>query len=137
MILAIKTSDATAQLRLYKPGNSEVFAEEFWESGRALADELLPRLEGFLKSHKHDWKDLSGIVIYSGPGSFTSLRIGHTVANALADSLHIPIIGATGDDWATTGLDDLAATPPARPALPHYGADAHITPPTKPESHQE
>jgi tRNA threonylcarbamoyl adenosine modification protein YjeE len=69
------------------------------------------------------------IIIFSGPGSFTSLRIGHAVVNALADSLGFPVVGARGDDWQEQGLSLVTSAKPGRPALPFYGADAHITRP--------
>lgn len=40
-------------------------------------------------------KDLKEIEIFLGPGSFTGLRIGTAVANALAWSLKIPVNGKT------------------------------------------
>jgi len=125
MILAIQTADATTRLAIYDPKNPGQPAEHIhWESGRQLADQLLTRIAELTASYT-----LTGVIIFSGPGSFTSLRIGHTVANALADSLNIPVAGATGDDWAQTAIKSLASTPTGHPALPHYGADANITPP--------
>jgi tRNA threonylcarbamoyladenosine biosynthesis protein TsaB len=128
MILALKTSDNTTGLWLYSP-DGQAAAEHSWESGRALADELLAQLLKFLEDNSASMSDLTGIIIYSGPGSFTSLRIGHTVANALADSLHIPVSGAQGDDWTKTALAALSGKSAGQPALPHYGAEANITKP--------
>jgi tRNA threonylcarbamoyladenosine biosynthesis protein TsaB len=122
MILVLKTADHTTKAWLYKDGK---VAQSFdWESGRTLSDQLLARLQTLT-----DFKNLTGIVIFSGPGSFTSLRIGHTVANALADSLHIPVVGTSGDDWIAEGLKIVHSAKPGLPALPHYGAEANITKP--------
>ena len=100
MILALRTDGPTAQAWLYPSDSTEQpQAEVAWDSGRRMADELLSNLDAFLHESNTAWSDLTGLIIYSGPGSFTSLRIGHSVANALADSLGIPISGATGDDW--------------------------------------
>src|SRR5580704_12696764 len=102
MILALQTADFTTHLWLYPNAAATIPSASLeWESGRALSDQLLAKLEEFLKGHKCTWQDLEGIVIFSGPGSFTSLRIGHAVANALADSLGIPVVGSTGDEWQT------------------------------------
>jgi tRNA threonylcarbamoyladenosine biosynthesis protein TsaB len=131
MILALKTSDATTHLWLYSVDSSAVkpAAELSWESGRALSGELLGRLEEFVEQHGEGWPGVTGIIIFSGPGSFTSLRIGHTVANALADSLSIPVVGAAGDHWAANALELIKTAKVGHPALPHYGAEANITKP--------
>lgn len=50
------------------------------------------------------FKDLSGIAISAGPGSFTGLRIGYSLAKGLAHSLKIPMIEVpTLDIWAFQG----------------------------------
>ncbi len=129
MILALKTSDNTTLAWMYPAEGGEPVADLTWESGRTLSDELLGRIVEFLKSHDATIQDLTGIVIFSGPGSFTSLRIGHTVADSLADSLGIPVAGAAGDDWAATATAALKTTHLGQPALPHYGAEANVTRP--------
>jgi len=128
MILAIKTADLTSQLYLLS-ADGKVEHELSWDSGRGLSDQLLDKTQQFLTDAGTSPKDLAGIIIFSGPGSFTSLRIGHTVANALADSLGIPVVGAAGERWQTDGARQIKTTEPGRPALPHYGSDAHITRP--------
>ena len=52
---------------------------------------LLPLIIKLLKKHKLDFKDLKGIEVETGPGSFTGIRVGVSVANALAFSLVIPV----------------------------------------------
>lgn len=130
MILAIQTAAATTMLWLLDPAApvSKQPALE-WDSGRDLADQLLAKITATLSEAGLQLHDLTGIVVFSGPGSFTSLRIGHTVVNALADSLSIPVAGARGDDWLQAGCQSLADTPVGRPALPHYGSEANITKP--------
>jgi len=43
--------------------------------------------------------DLVGIIVVNGPGSFTSIRVGVSFANALAYALRIPIVGFSRMDW--------------------------------------
>src|SRR5689334_6121396 len=108
MILALATADATTRLWLFTSATApKPLATLEWESGRSLSDGLLGQLIHFLGDHHAALTDLTGIVIFSGPGSFTSLRIGHAVANALADSLSIPIVGARDNHWQTTGRQQL------------------------------
>ncbi len=54
---------------------------------------LLSLLKKLLKSQKMDFKDLEGIEVETGPGSFTGLRVGVSVANALGFTLGIPVNG--------------------------------------------
>lgn len=54
---------------------------------------ILPMIEKVLKEHSLKPKDLSGIQINTGPGSFTGLRIGLAIANALSFDLKIPVNG--------------------------------------------
>jgi tRNA threonylcarbamoyladenosine biosynthesis protein TsaB len=128
MILALKTADNTTDLQLFS-ATGELKAQQAWESGRRLADELLGQLQEFLRANNLEFSNLTGLIIFSGPGSFTSLRIGHTVLNSLADSLGIPVVGAMGEDWAGQGLAELPSAHLGRPALPHYGAEANVTRP--------
>jgi len=83
---------------------------------------LLPSLEE---------RRLDRIAVTTGPGSFTGLRIGMSVANALAYSNTIPIVASSGDNWLASGIDGLLAGKNDKIALPEYGADVHITKPRK------
>ena len=130
MILAIRTEDNMTRLWLLESSDRDVAKPALeWESGRQLADGLLVKITETLRDSGLDLRDLSGFIVFSGPGSFTSLRIVHSVANALADSLGVPVVGAMGENWLEDGLKKLAQTPPGWPALPHYGAEANITKP--------
>jgi tRNA threonylcarbamoyladenosine biosynthesis protein TsaB len=102
-----------------------------WQADRRLAHELLGKLEGLLVQQNSTWKDLSGLVVYRGPGSFTGLRIGITVMNTIAYAQHIPIAGASGEKWIEQGIAELSAGKGSEVVLPEYGADAHITKPRK------
>ncbi len=133
MILALETAGQVTHAWLYPSPTATTsplptsLAELEWDSGRNLSTELLGRLNDLVRDHQASLNDLTGIIIFSGPGSFTSLRIGHATANALADSLGIPVVGAQGEDWRQEAYLQLKTTPPGRPALPHYGAEANIT----------
>ena len=54
---------------------------------------LLPMIDRILKLNKISPKDLSEIRVNSGPGSFTGVRVGVTVANLLGWYLNIPVNG--------------------------------------------
>lgn len=55
--------------------------------------DLLPVVEGTLKKNKLSLQDIKKILVNQGPGSFTGVRVGVTVANTLAWTLDIPVLG--------------------------------------------
>ena len=57
------------------------------------AQVVLPMLEEMLKKHKLGLKDLTEIEVNPGPGSFTGIRVGLSIANTLGFLLHIPVNG--------------------------------------------
>ena len=130
MILAIQTPDHTTDLWLLPSQiDQDPLAHIQWESGRELSSQLHERILGLLASQQATLDDLTGVIIFSGPGSFTSLRIGHTVANALADSLTIPVVGSLKDDWINDARHLIQSAQIGVPTLPYYGSEAHITKP--------
>jgi len=54
---------------------------------------ILPMIDKILEKHSLKPKDLSGIQINAGPGSFTGLRISLAIANTMSFVLKIPING--------------------------------------------
>lgn len=53
----------------------------------------LSLIEELLSEHAVKFSDISSITISVGPGSFTGLRVGCTIANALGMLLNIPVNG--------------------------------------------
>lgn len=129
MYLGIRTDAPCAEMYLYK--GTEQVAEKTWQADRELAHGLLTQLETFLAAHGVTFKELKGLFIYSGPGSFTGLRIGITTVNTMAYALDIAVVGAGGDDWRGRAVARLESGDSDRLVLPHYGADARITTPKK------
>lgn len=56
-----------------------------------LSERLLPLIEKTVSSVNLDINDINNIIVANGPGSFTGVRIGVTVAKTLAYSLGCPI----------------------------------------------
>lgn len=54
---------------------------------------LLPLISKLLDRQNLIFKDLTGIEVEVGPGSFTGLRVGVSVANTLGFALGIPVNG--------------------------------------------
>jgi tRNA threonylcarbamoyladenosine biosynthesis protein TsaB len=128
MVIALKTADPTAELYLFTAGVTPA-RERRWEAGRNLAHDLLGEIEQILQGLS--LQELTGLVVYTGPGSFTGLRIGITTMNTMAYSLDIPIVGTNGDDWAQKGLKRLENGENDKIVLPEYGAPANITKPKR------
>ncbi len=129
IILTIRTDKPKAEIGLYE--NDTQLAHEAWTAHRQLSVTIHHKLEALLKTHQKTWADIEGVVCFKGPGSFTGLRIGLSVANALADSLQVPIVSQRGDDWQPKGVTRLQRGENERIALPDYGGDVFTTKPRK------
>jgi len=129
IILTIRSDKPEAEIGLYD--GEKQLAYETWQAHRELAETLHKKIETLLKSKQKSWQNVQGIVCFEGPGSFTGLRIGLTVGNALAYSYSIPIVTTQDPNWLETGIARLAKGENDTQALPFYGADAHITPQKK------
>ena len=57
------------------------------------SQKLLPFIDGLLKKKKKDISDISEIEVNPGPGSFTGLRVGLSVANTIGWALGVPVNG--------------------------------------------
>lgn len=128
MILLLDTSTPTCRLTMTE---GDWRYDTMWEAGRGLAKGLLGFLDQEISFQEKSWDDVEGLVVYRGPGSFTGLRIGITVANTLAYARGWPIVGATGEQWRAEGLRRLANGENDEMVMPEYGAEAHITTPKK------
>jgi tRNA threonylcarbamoyladenosine biosynthesis protein TsaB len=125
IILTLRTDKPEAEIGLYD--DTAQLAYETWQAHRELAETLHQKIDKLLKNQHKSWHDIEGVAVYQGPGSFTGLRIGLSVANALADSLNVPIVTAQTDDWVANGLQRLQNGEDDSVALPEYGAPVHIT----------
>jgi len=132
--LAIRSDKPEAEICLYL--DNKKIAEIKWQAHRQLAETLHQKIEQllafFYSSPSQSGKNVKGpsfhiidrVAVYEGPGSFTGLRIGISVANALGYGLGIPVVSATGDDWIMKCIQQKHS---GKVVLPMYGADPHIT----------
>jgi tRNA threonylcarbamoyladenosine biosynthesis protein TsaB len=127
MILGIRTDQPEATV-IISDGDREV-ARDQWLAGRALSTDLIEHVRALITDQKLAWKDIDGLVVFAGPGSFTGLRIGATVMNAIAYSDSTPIIGTTGDDWLSKGITQLNDHKDDKQVVPNYGSEPNITKP--------
>jgi tRNA threonylcarbamoyladenosine biosynthesis protein TsaB len=129
LILALRTDKPEAEIGLYN--DNQQLAYFTWEAHRQLAETIHSKIKVLLEQNGKTWQDIAGVVAFKGPGSFTGLRIGLSVANALAYSLNIPVVAAAGEHWQTDGINRLKRGEHEAVALPEYGAPVHITQPKR------
>ncbi|AZV48779.1 tRNA (adenosine(37)-N6)-threonylcarbamoyltransferase complex dimerization subunit type 1 TsaB [Bacillus halotolerans] len=99
-ILAIDTSNYTLGIALLR--DNTVIAEYMTYLKKNHSVRAMPAVHSLLNDCDTTPQDLSKIVVAKGPGSYTGVRIGVTIAKTLAWSLNIPIS-------AVSSLEALAA----------------------------
>ncbi len=130
MILTIRTDNPEAEVGLFKSDGTEVSYKK-WQAHRELEATLLASIEQLLNEADAEKTVLTGVVVYAGPGSFTGLRIGFTVANTLSAGLGIGNVKSGGPDWVKNGISLLSSVKTPQILLPDYGGQANITKPKK------
>ena len=125
--LAIRTDKPEAEL--YLLDGDDVINTIKWQAHLQLSDTIHNKIEEILLKEHKSLTDLDRIIIYQGPGSFTGLRIGFSVANALGYGLEIPVIANIGETWLETSLK--SNTSLFEPVHPLYGSEPNITNPKK------
>jgi tRNA threonylcarbamoyladenosine biosynthesis protein TsaB len=88
-ILAIECTHAALSVAVMKSGIVTEIKSADW---RKAAEALVPLIEEVMVAGHLKQQDLDCIAVSSGPGSFTSLRIGIAVAKGIAYGLGIPLI---------------------------------------------
>jgi len=91
MFLIINTSDNEKVSLVLIRGKSIIkkeFKIDFFES-----EKILLFINRFLRKNKIKLVNLKGLGVFKGPGPFTALRVGITIANTLSYALNIPVLG--------------------------------------------
>ena len=88
-ILYIDTSSSYLYTSIVE--NDKVLSEIKEEFGQSLSEVALPRIVSMFEDNNLSPKDIDKIIVVNGPGSFTGIRIGITIAKIYAWSLNIPI----------------------------------------------
>jgi tRNA threonylcarbamoyl adenosine modification protein YeaZ len=121
-LLAVDTATATIVVAVGTT-DGELVAEDSFEGRYRHSQELLPAVVRVLERAGCRLPDLGGIVVGTGPGAFTGLRVGLATAKTLAHELHVPLVGVStadallaaadgGELWLPSGARDLVLVSP-------------------------
>jgi tRNA threonylcarbamoyl adenosine modification protein YeaZ len=91
-LLAIDTSGTNALVALGETDGT-LITERRWPAGYRHGEELLTRIDEMLTNTGTFKAGIGGIVVGTGPGAFTGLRVGLATAKALARGLGLAIAG--------------------------------------------
>ncbi|PZC50752.1 MAG: tRNA threonylcarbamoyladenosine biosynthesis protein TsaB [Chloroflexi bacterium] len=94
MLLAIDTSTRNAGLALIND-ELQILRSVHWRSERNHSIETAPAIEQLLDIQGISKNCLKAVAIAKGPGNFSSLRVGISIAKGLAWSLDLPLVTAT------------------------------------------
>jgi tRNA threonylcarbamoyladenosine biosynthesis protein TsaB len=108
MLLSIDTSTRYAGVAL--SGEERVLSCRSWHSSTNHTAQLMPAVSELLTDSGLTPRDLTGIAVALGPGGFSALRVGMSVAKGLALAAQKPLLGV--------GTLDLEALPYLESGLP-------------------
>jgi tRNA threonylcarbamoyladenosine biosynthesis protein TsaB len=94
-VLAIDTALAACSAAVLDTGNGGVIASESAAMERGHAEALMPLLKRVVKASGVAFTEFERIVVTTGPGSFTGLRVGIAAARGFGVATHIPVVGVT------------------------------------------
>lgn len=108
-ILSFETSTKSFSLAL--SSDEKILACRNFKLNRVLSSSIMPAIRMILKKTDHSFKDIDGLAVGLGPGSFTSLRVGLSTVKGLALASKKPVVGIPS-------LDILAANTPLHITTP-------------------
>jgi tRNA threonylcarbamoyl adenosine modification protein YeaZ len=116
-ILAIDTATTRVVIATGSP-DGVTDGVSTWTAGYRHGETLLPSVRRFLGEQNIRRSRLSGIVVGTGPGAFTGLRVGMATAKGLAHALGIPLAGVSTAEalLVAAGIERAVLLLPAGPS---------------------
>jgi len=108
MLLAIDTATRYASAALYDENG--LIEEQSWRSQNNHSREMLPAIDAMFRRQQLTPHHLSAVAVAKGPGSFTGLRIGMSIAKGLCLALDLPIIAVPTLDVIAYSVGDPGGT---------------------------
>ena len=102
--LYIDTSSSYLYAGIVK--DSELLVEVQEDLGLNLSEAALPRIVEMFDKVKLSARDINKVIVVNGPGSFTGIRVGLTIAKVFAWSLNIPITTITSLEAMALSVED-------------------------------
>ena len=94
-ILCIDTISSAAGVAVVN--GDEIFYESL--DPKKASESIIQSIDQLMHEASMTLSDLTGVMVILGPGSFTGLRVGISVANQFAHQLELPIRGVRMDEW--------------------------------------
>lgn len=96
LILAVDTCGSTGSVALGRlEGGEMLVLGEMMLAGGEFAARLVERIAHLLEIAKITVKDLAGVVVVTGPGSFTGIRIGLAAVKGIAEAAGLPVVAVS------------------------------------------
>ena len=126
MILAIDSA-TTRVVVAVGTVTGELIDTTEWPAGYRHGETLLPTIAALLERLELTTESVAAIVVGTGPGAFTGLRVGIATAKGMAHALGVPIVGVSTADAMLAG-----ASPDSVLLLPAGPADRLVAEPGRP-----
>lgn len=110
--------------------DKEIAKVEF-KSQRRLSELMIPNLDRLFNRSRISPSDLKGIVVIIGPGSFSGLRTGTAIANALSFAFKAPLFGVKVRQGGYNIAKITRKSYKKAILRPYYGEKPNITKPKK------
>lgn len=98
-ILSINASSAECVFSVFNKDTGDIVFTETHQNRRDLLNIITSVILNI-----HQEFSFSGIVVYSGTGSFTGNRIAVSASNTFGWLKKIPVVSTTGDNWLSSGI---------------------------------
>lgn len=96
MELSIDTSTRQASIGLSQ--NGDIIAKNSWKSEQNHSKECFPKIIDLLEKTNLKSSDIHAVFVSKGPGGFSALRVGISIAKSFAIGSKIPIVGVSSLD---------------------------------------
>lgn len=102
-LLVLDTATNTIVVGAGTP-DGRLLAADAFEGRYRHSQELLPAVERLLAHANLHLRDLVGVIVGTGPGAFTGLRVGLATAKTLAHELRVPLVGVPTSEALLAGV---------------------------------